>query len=167
MQLRYQLVQANRGHDLIQALLADLAGPVDHVLTQGALKEPGILQHHGKEGINLLTGQIGGGHPVNANLPRIELVEAHKQVDQGSLTGPGRAHNRHLLSGSHRGGKAVDNLLARLVAEADVLKVHSTAHGLGQGSALGGLVRQFLGLQELKDASARSRRRLQGGSGLG
>jgi len=110
-----------RRHDLLPGGVPPAVGDV---LRDGALKEPGVLEHHADAPPQLPPGQGGDVLPVYGDGAAVQLVEAHQQVDQGGLAAAGGAHDGHHLVGAHLQVQVVDQGALRCVAEAHMAKLH-------------------------------------------
>ncbi|MNO73037.1 hypothetical protein D3C76_639960 [compost metagenome] len=74
---------------------------------------------------------------VDADVPGIDVVEAVQQAGEGGLARAGMADHRHGAAGRDFEVDAVEDLAARVVAEAHVLEAHARAaghqrHGVGR-----------------------------------
>src|SRR5262249_38331859 len=97
------------------------AGVCD-VVANSALEQPGVLQHHADA-----LAQVGSPHlsdvdAVERDASRVELVEAHDEVDEGGLAGAGGSDDRDRLSWVDGQGEVLDERLIGLVAEGDLLE---------------------------------------------
>ena len=153
-----------RGDDLL-ARGAGLA--VGDVLGDGAVEQPGVLQHHAE-----LAPQVGRAHLVRVNAVERDaaathLVEAHEQVDEGRLAGARGSHDGDLLAGlGHEAHVAHEGLLG-LVAEAHVLELDAALHGLGAGERLGRVSLDLVLVKDGEDALGGGERPLQHADGHG
>ena len=105
---------------------------VDDVLAHGTFEQPGILQHHAEKVVDIFAGEFARGDAVDADAAAVQLVKAHQQVDHGGLAGACRADDGDLLPRMRDGRKVVDDDLAGVVAEADVLERHLALHLFGR-----------------------------------
>ena len=121
------------GDDL---LVGRVEAAVPDVLPDGAVEQPGILQHHAEHLPELAAVEIADIVSVHQDSTRIDIVEPHKQLDHGGLAGAGRADNGDFLPGLHVGSKIVDDDFIRVVAEADMLEIHLTLQAVDRDRML-------------------------------
>ena len=132
---------------------------VADVLADGALEQPGVLQHHAHHGAKVVAFELAHVVPADADGAGINVVEAHEQLHHGGLAGTGGAHDGHRLPRAHLRREIGDHRLARLVAEAHLVELDA-AINLGCGDARR-LVFLFGGVQELEHALGRGGHLLQ------
>ena len=135
---------------------------IDQVLANGALEQPGILQHHAKQAVHILAAHVARGHPVDANLAAVDLEETHEQVDHGGLASARGTHDGDLLTGQGMGREILDDGLVRsVIGEAHVIELNLAAYRAVAQRGLGGFVCHLLRIEELEHARARGPGRLQ------
>ena len=76
------------GDDLLPGCLRTA---VSDILINRPVKEPGILENHGIGQAQALSCQQGGILLVHQDFPRLDIIEAHQQVDKGGFSGAGGA----------------------------------------------------------------------------
>ena len=135
------------GDDL---LIAGVQAAVADVLHDGALEQPGILEHHAEGLPQVGPAEVPHVVSVHPDSAGVDVVEPHEQLDHGGLARAGGANDGHHLPRLHVGGEVVDDDLVRIVAEVDVVKVHAALH-IRQRGGLGGVGGLLLFIQELKD----------------
>ena len=114
---------------------------VGHVLGDGALEEPGVLEDHGEEPAAVVPGHGGQALSVDEDAALIHVVEPHEEVDDGGLSRPGGSHDGHLLSRLHLDVQVPDQGLGLVVGEAHVPELHPAPDVLRrQGTGDGGLL---------------------------
>ena len=110
-------------------LLARCLGTaIGDVLGNGAIEQPGVLQHHAKLLAQLAAIHAARVHAVEGNATTVDLVEAHEQIDERGLTRTRGSHHRDLLT--RLGGKrhvAHKRLVGR-IAKAHMLKSDTALH---------------------------------------
>ena len=136
------------GNDL---LVGGVQTAVADVLHDGALEQPGVLQHHAEALAQSAAVKVAHVVAVQGDGTGVHIVEAHEQLDHGGLARAGGADDGHLLAGLHRTAEVVDDGLVRGVAEFDVVEGHLTvdAGGVCPAGRVGGLV-LFRLVQELE-----------------
>jgi hypothetical protein len=80
-------------------LRGGLVGAVGDVVGDRPAEQPGVLQDHAHVLAQFLAGHGGDVDPVQGDPPGGHVVEAHQQVDQSGLAGPGGPDDGHGLSG--------------------------------------------------------------------
>jgi len=135
-------------------------------------EQPGVLQDHAEAVAQVVAREAAGVDAVHVDGAAVELIEAHQQLDDRGLAGPGRTDDGHLLPGADIGGEVVDDDLAGIVAEVDVLEGDVAADGQVPVLVIDRnrirRVRAFLRfLEELEDALGGGRRRLHDVHDLG
>ena len=131
---------ARSRHDLVARCLGAAVGDV---FGNRAVEQPGVLQHHAKLLAQLAAVHAARIHAVERNAAAVDLVKAHKQVDERGLTRTRSSHHGDLLA--RLGGKrhvAHKRFVGR-ITKAHVLKSDAALNAARQ---LGGLVRQRIGL---------------------
>ena len=151
-----------------QLLLRDAGLVVDQVLPDGALKKPGVLEHHAEQIVDVLSRHLGGGDAVDLDATAVDLKKSHQQIHHSGLARPGGPHDGHLLSGQDVGGEILDDDLVRVVgvAEPHMVEFHLAPDVL-EFSLLSSLVGQLLGMEKVEDVVAGGRRCLHLGHTLG
>ena len=61
----YEVVYAAGTAGLLELLVGDAGLVVHQVITHGALKEPGVLEHHAEHVVHTLAGQLVRGYAVS------------------------------------------------------------------------------------------------------
>ena len=100
-------------------------------------------------------------HPIERDAAAVDLVKAHKQVDERRLSSTGGTNDGHLLARLRYEAYVVHERLLRVIAKANVLEGDTAAHGLRNG---GGHLRVGLNLlliENIVDALHRRQRALQ------
>ena len=105
--------------------------PVRDILGNGAVKEPRILQDHAKLAPKIAASQIARVYPVKRDASTVYLVEAHQQVDEGSLAGTRCANDGYLLSRMSYEVNIVHQGIILVVPKTDVLKGNAAAYRIG------------------------------------
>ena len=118
----HEPVHERRPRGLEDLVLGRVRSAVGDVVADGALEEPGVLQHHPD-----LAAQRGPRHrgdvvAVDRDPAGVELVEPHHQVDQRGLAGAGRPDDRDRLAGARDQGQVGDERPVLVVAERHVLE---------------------------------------------
>ena len=107
------------GNDLfvggIQTAIAD-------ILHDGALEQPGVLQHHAEALAQGTAVKVADVVAVQGDGAGIHIVEPHEQLDHGGLTGTGGANDGDLLAGLHIAAEIVDDGLFGHITEPDMVK---------------------------------------------
>src|SRR5450759_2253879 len=85
-------------------------------------EQPGVLQHHAEAAAHLVTGQLAIVDAVQDDVPGVDFVETHEQVDHRGLARAGGPDDRDSLPGRHLKGEVLDEGLVRLVAEGHALQ---------------------------------------------
>ncbi len=152
-----------RFHDLF---VGDVRFAVADVFLDGAVEQPGVLQHHTEQVVHVFSRQGGDVHAVHVDLAAVWLVKAHQQVNHGGLARAGGSDDRDLLSGQGVRGEPVHDLTVTVVAEAHVVK-HHVSLCLRQQEGLVAFVGELLVFQKLKHPLACRRGGLQGGERVG
>lgn len=103
-----------RGNDVVPGYILSAVG---NIFINGALKQPGILEHHG-----ILPAQalplIGADVPVVQHGRALgDVIETHKQVDQRGLAAAGCADDGYHLARRHIQGDMMEDLPLRVIAE--------------------------------------------------
>ena len=112
-----------RLHDL---LVARVRPRVGDVVADRAGKEPGVLEHHADPGPQVVPCHVGDVHAVEGDPARVQLVEAHDEVDERRLAGAGRADDGDRLARLDDEVESVDERLLRGVGERDLLERDAT-----------------------------------------
>ena len=134
-------------------LVSGVQTAVADVLHDGALEQPGVLQHHAEafpQGAAVKVPQVVA---VQGDGTGVYIVEPHQQLDHGGLAGTGGADDGHLLAGFHVAAEVVDDGLFGHIAEFDMIEGDLTVDA-GRVCPAGriGLLVLFGLVQELKDA---------------
>ena len=69
-----------------------------------------------------MTRQPAGIHPIQKDLPLLNLIKPHQQIDQRRFTAAGRPDNSDFLSCSDFQAEIVDQRRIRTIAESDMLQ---------------------------------------------
>ena len=115
---------------------------VDDVFLDSPFKNPGVLQHHSEQVMDIFTGQMPDCCVVNTDFASLCLIKSHEQIDQRSLSRPRGADDGDFLTGLYRCGKIMNDRFAFVITETNMLKFHITGHA-GQLERLFALVPQF------------------------
>ena len=146
-----------RREDLV---LGGVGLPVRNVVPDGAVEEPGVLQHHADLASQVAAAHRGDVDAVQRDATGSQLVEPHDEVDERGLASPGRTHDRNGVAGLGDQGKVLDQRLVRVVTERHVLELHpSAAHGVARG--LNRIGRLVLDIEQIEDPLGGSDARLQ------
>ena len=120
----HEVVHVSRFRSRLDLLLRGSLSAVGDVLADGPAEQPGVLQHHAEQSPQVVPRHLPGVHAVDQDRALVDLVEAHEQVDQRGLAGPGRADDGHRLPGLHLHVQVFDQRHIRKVAEGHVLELH-------------------------------------------
>src|SRR5262249_28581894 len=99
-----------------------LGPPIRDVRSDGAVKQPRVLEHHSYLRPQILAAEPRNVRAIERNPTRAELVEAHEQIDQRRLSSPGGPYDRHGLSGLRHERQLFDERSFLLVAERNLLE---------------------------------------------
>ncbi len=97
---------------------------VADVVGDGAVQQRGILGHHGDMGAQALLRRLGDVLAVDQDPPRLYLVEAQQDVDEGRLAGAGGADEAEALARRDVEIDAMQHAAGGAVAEAHILEAH-------------------------------------------
>ena len=124
---------------------------VNEIFTHGSVKQPGVLQHHAKQLVDVFSCQIGGRNTVNADIAADQIKEPHQKVDHCCLTGTCRTDDSDFLPRLDVSRKIFDNDFVRIIriAEANMVEFDLAMH-LGQFLGLIAFIRKFFLLQEVE-----------------
>ena len=127
-----------RGDDLLPAGVRLAVGDV---LGHGAGFQPGLLQYHAKVGPQRIPRQFVDGQAAHPDLPAVDLVKAHQQVDQRGLAAAGGAHQGDALAGLCLQAQVLEQRCLRRVAKAHMVKLDAAVFGRGgvQRPGVGGV----------------------------
>ena len=167
-------LSGTRGRDNL--LARRLGTAIGDVLGNGAIEQPGVLQHHAKLLAQLAAVHAARVHTVKGNAATVDLVEAHEQIDERGLARARGSHHRDLLA--RLGGKrhvAHERLVGR-IAKTHVFKGNTALHlarqlGCGRRQRIGfhlGLVEQVehaLGARQRALQRVKGKRQLRHGLG--
>ena len=134
--------------------------PQDDVAADGARKQEHILQHLPKVAADAGDLDLADVHPVDQDLPPLELVIAADQREDGGLARAGGAHKGHRLAGLDVEGDPLQHPLAGHVAEPDVPEL-DLAPDLRQLDRVGGVHHPGLQVQDGEHFFGRSHGRLE------
>ena len=163
-----EVVQSHGFTGSLNLCIADALLGVDNVFPDGALEEPGVLENHAKQVMDVFPGEVGNVLAVDANFATVQLVEPHEQVHQSRLACAGGTYNGHLLARLGMGREVLDDGFVGCVAKADMGEFHIAPHLLHrQNLGFSGLIRQLLLLQEVKDPLGGGGGGLEAGGRLG
>ena len=124
--------------DHLFARCADAA--VGDVVVDGAVEDPGVLQHQRVCAAQRFHRKVLVGHVIHINLAGDGLVEAHQQVDDGCLAGAGGPDDGNHLARLGVEIHVAEDGLFRAVGEIDVLELDFAAD-----------LRKLLGVLEVGD----------------
>ena len=130
--------------------ICSILATIANVFTDGAIEQPGILQHHGKLAAQVSPGEVLDIDAIHQNLAAVDIVKAHQQFHQRGLACAGRSHNCHLLTRFHLDRKIVDHRVVGVVAEPNVLEFDSAFHVV-QVDRVFRIGRLFRFVQEFED----------------
>ena len=136
-----------RQHILVRSRKAAVAD----IFQNGAVVQPGILQHHAEHIAQVVAGKLAHIVAVQKDSALAHVVKTHQQLDHGGFARAGGAYDGYFLAGLDDGGKVVDDGFFRCVPEMDVGKCDLTLNQVRRERLLG--VGRFLRLvQKLKHA---------------
>ena len=78
-------------------LVRDIFLVVNQIISNRSFKEPSVLKYHRKLIMDGLTLHVVRIHTVNGDTAFIDIIEFHKQVNNGCLTSTRRTNNSNLL----------------------------------------------------------------------
>ena len=99
-----------------------------------------------------LTLHVVRIHTVNGDTAFIDIIEFHKQVNNGCLTSTRRTNNSNLLSWLGKSWKIMNDSLFRSITKGNMVKDYLTL-GICQLSCLGWLVVHIFFFQKFKDTT--------------
>ena len=134
---------------------------VRDVFGDGAVEQPGVLQHHAEVAAQVHAVHIMRVHAVEADMAAVDLVESHEQVDQRGLAGAGRADDGGAVARLGRERDVLHQRTIRIVSELHMLEVDAAADWLGHPLRLGGIGFDLVLVQDVEHALHRSQGRLQ------
>ena len=111
--------------------IARIGASVADVLADGAVKQPGILQHHGKLAAQRRAVPVAHVDALDAQRTAVHIVEALQQLDERGLAGAGGTDDGDGLAGLRLAAKVVDDGLVGRVAKLDMVKLHVAGALLG------------------------------------
>lgn len=91
------LIDARRRGCPNNLLLGGTFTPVDDVLADRPMKEPGVLEHHAEETARRAALDVLDVHTVHGDPASAHVIEAPEQIDERGLPGTGRPHDSHRL----------------------------------------------------------------------
>ena len=138
--------------------IARIGSSVADVLADGAVKQPRILQHHGKLAAKCRAVPVAHVNALDAQRAAVNVVKALQQLDERGLAGAGGTDDGDGLAGLCLAAKVVDDGLVGRVAKLDMVKLHVA--GALFGNLRVGLLLLLGRGQELKDALGGSGHRL-------
>ncbi len=103
-------------------LVGGLQPPVADVLHHRVGEQEGILQHQPQAAAQIGLAHLADIASIDADAPRLDLVEAGQQVDDGGLARAGRPDQGDRLPGLRFQGHVLDDRHLRVVAEANCSK---------------------------------------------
>ena len=138
--------------------IARIGASVADVFADGAVKQPGILQHHGKLAAQCRAIPVSHVDTLDAQRAAVHIVEALQQLDERSLASAGGTDDGNGLAGLRLAAKVVDDGLVGRVAKLDMVELH--VPGALLGNLRVGLLLLLGRGQELRDALGGSGHRL-------
>ena len=85
---------------------------VRDVVADAAVEQPGVLEDHAEARPQLVPGELADIVAIERDATRVHVVEAHQQIDQRGLAGPGRAHDGDRRARLRRQGQVRDERLS-------------------------------------------------------
>ena len=145
-----ELVHVSRGGSRHDLLAAGPGPPVADVVRDRAREQPGVLKHHAEDPAHLVPRQVPGVDVLDPDRPRIDLVEAHQEVDDGGLARPGGTHDGDSLPRRDLQAEVLDQRFLRLVAEGHPFQA-DPAGDRGKRERVGPIEVLLGGVKELED----------------
>ena len=145
-----EVINAHNPAGFFYFFLTDAGAAIGDVVADGVFKGPWVLKNHRKHAVNVGTGHVLCFHAMDGNGTVIDFIEAHEQVDQCRLSGPGGADYGHILPGANVDGEILDDRLAGYIAEINMVE----ADGAGSRDKVIDLVGfriHFRCFQEIED----------------
>ena len=146
-----------RGDDLLAGRARAAEGDV---VIDGAIEQPGVLQHHRVGRAQAPAGDVHAVAPLHQDVTLLRVVKAHQQVDDGGLARAGRADDGHQTAGPGVQVEVVNDDLFRVISKLDALHLH-VALDVGKGGCLRQIGRLGLLVDQAEDTLGRRSRRLQ------
>ena len=115
-----------RGRDL---LLRRIVAAVGDVLADRPVEEPRVLEDHPERGAKFVPRHRPAVDPVDRDPARVDLVEAHQEVDQGRLARAGRPDDGDGVTRLDDEVQVLDERGIGEVAEGHVLQFHPAGDG--------------------------------------
>ncbi len=130
--------------------LRGIRAPIGDVLSNGALEQPGVLEHHPYLRAEVGAPELGDVDAIEGDPAGVELVEPHHEVDQSGLPGTGGPDDGNRVTGLHGECQVIDEGPIFLVPEGDVLERHPSVGIVDHPRLV--VVRHFLlGVEQLED----------------
>ena len=132
-------------------IIGGVGAAITEVIANGAREEPSVLKDHAEERTDIMARHLTGGDIIDSDVARVGVVEAHEEIDDGSLAGASGADEGDLLTRFNLAGKIGDSRLILRVAEIKVVEGDCTSDFFN--SLRGGWIGSFLRLfEEIENA---------------
>ena len=134
----------------IHLLVGGVQASIADVLLHRLRKEEGLLQHDPQLSPQAVPGHSPDIHPIDADGPLVQVVEAGEEIHQGGLSGAGGSDQGDALAGSGAEVHPLQHRNVRDVGEGNVLEGHVSLNpGHFPGARRVGLIRGRV--QDLED----------------
>ena len=101
---------------------------IGDVVINAAVKQPGILQHHGIGQPQAAPGDAGAVSSVHAHFSAVHIIKAHEQIDQRGLSRARGADDGDELPRPDLQAQVVEHRPPRRIAKEDMLQLHRPLH---------------------------------------
>ena len=118
----------------LQLILREIPEHGD-ILVQRVVEEKYVLADEAHDVVEAVGGDLPELPAVNGDGAGVAVTGPHEEVQQGALSGAGRAHQGVLLPGLQLHGDVLQHRLFQLVAESDVLQGNGVVQLRGYGVA--------------------------------
>ena len=125
----HEMVDVRRLGGLDDLVLGRVEPAVGDVLADRPVEQPRVLEDHPEGRAQRVARHRPAVDAVDRDPAVVDLVEAHQQVHEGRLAGPGRTDDRHRLAGLDHEVQVLDERHLRQVAERHVLERDPTRDG--------------------------------------
>ena len=92
------------------------------VLADGAVEQPGVLEHHAEVAPEILSCDVAGIDAIERDSTLVDVIEPHQQIHDGGLAGTSRTDDRHRLARLDTDVHVIDEGLVGQVAERHVVE---------------------------------------------
>src|SRR6185312_12524600 len=127
-QATHQSIDRCRPGGLENLLVRRIGPAITDVVADGAVEEPGVLQHHAGLRPQLIAPQSRDVDAVEGDPALIQLVEAQDEVDERGLAGAGGTDDGNGVAGLGHQREVLDERLLRLISEGDSLELDAAPH---------------------------------------